>query len=110
MPVSKSLASMANAEGRKVIMAEPVLEVSATLVAFTVTVCALATAAGAVYNPVAEIVPTAGVTDHATAVLAVFITVAVNCCVCPAFSVADNGVTVTATAIPDRTIFATNAP
>jgi hypothetical protein len=55
------------------------LVVSATLVAVTVTVCGLPSAAGAVYNPPLEIVPSAGLTDHVTAVFVVPVTVAVNC-------------------------------
>jgi hypothetical protein len=60
------------------------LVVSALLV--TLTVCEPA-AAGAVYNPTVETVPTVVLppdtpsTDHVTAVLVVPVTVAVNCCV-----------------------------
>src|SRR5205823_324212 len=54
---------------------------SATLVAFTKTVCPLAVE-GAVYRPAAETEPTAGVTDQVTAVFDAFATVAVNCWVC----------------------------
>src|ERR1700746_2592913 len=58
--------------------------------AVTVTVAGLGTAAGPVYKPEPEIVPTAALppvtpfTSHVTAVLLVFCTVAENCCVPPA--------------------------
>jgi hypothetical protein len=57
----------------------------AALVAVTVTVCAVATVAGAVNNPLLLIVPApvAGLIVHVTAVFVVFATVAVNCCVPP---------------------------
>ena len=42
---------------------------SATLVAVTVTVWALATEAGAVYRPPAVMLPTTGLSDHVTLVL-----------------------------------------
>jgi len=61
-----------------VTLAAAVFFVSATLVAVTVTVCGLRSAAGAVYRPPLEIVPTAGLTDHVTPLLVVPITVAVN--------------------------------
>ena len=62
-----------------VMLAVAVLLVSATLVAVTMTVCRLPSAAGAVYRPPLEIVPTAGLTDHVTAVFVIPVTVAVNC-------------------------------
>jgi hypothetical protein len=52
---------------------------SATLVAFTVTVWELVIEPGAVYRPVLEIVPTAGLSDQVTAMFVVPVTVAVNC-------------------------------
>jgi hypothetical protein len=52
---------------------------SAALVAVTVTVCGPLSAAGAEYRPLLEIVPTAGITDHVTAVFVVPVTAAVNC-------------------------------
>ena len=70
--------------GYSVTVAVADLVASATLVARTVTVCCVAMLAGAVYNPVLEIVPTLGLTDHVTAVFDVFATIAVNCCVCDA--------------------------
>jgi len=67
-------------------------------VAITVTVCCVATVAGAVYRPELLIVPVpAGPIVHVTAVLLLFATVAVNCCVCPPFNVAVAGVMVTVT-------------
>jgi hypothetical protein len=59
-----------------------VLELSAWLVAVTVTVCDEYGSPGAVYRPAALIVPAfVGLIDHVTAVLAVPATLAVNCCV-----------------------------
>jgi hypothetical protein len=52
-----------------------------------------------VYNPAAEIVPVFGLSDQVTPPFAAYRTVAVSCCVCPAFNVADAGATVTATGI-----------
>ena len=49
---------------------------SATLVAVTVTVWALVIEAGAVYRPAAVMLPTAGLSDHVTAVLLVPVTAA----------------------------------
>jgi hypothetical protein len=60
---------------------------SATEIAFTVTVAGFGTAPGAVYNPDVEIVPTVALppvtlfTCQVTLVLLVLLTVAVNCCV-----------------------------
>jgi hypothetical protein len=71
--------------------------VSATLVARTVTVCDVVTDAGAVYKPEVEMVPTDGLIDHVTAVLVEPVTVALNCRVCELLSVADVGLTETAT-------------
>ena len=49
---------------------------SATLVAFTVMVCALAIEAGAVYRPAVVMLPTTGLSDQVTTVLPVLVTVA----------------------------------
>jgi hypothetical protein len=65
--------------GTTVALAIACLLVSAALVAVTVTVCGLLSVAGAVYRPPLEIVPTAGLTDHVTAVFVVPVTAAVNC-------------------------------
>jgi hypothetical protein len=57
----------------------------AWLVAVTVTVCAVAMLAGAVYSPVELMVPNpAGEIVQVSAVLLVFTTLAENCCVWPA--------------------------
>ena len=57
---------------------------SAALVAVTVTTGCPVMEAGAVYRPVLSMLPVpAGLMDHVTAVLALFVTVALNCCVCP---------------------------
>jgi hypothetical protein len=75
-------------------------EVSATLVAVTVTVLGEGATDGAVYRPLAETVPQvapaqpAPVTAHVTLVLDVPVTVAVNCCVPPASTDAVVGLTV----------------
>ena len=66
------------AGGLSVIAADAFFVVSATLVAVIVTACKAVTDAGAVYMPLAETVPTAGLSDHKTAVLVVPPTVAVN--------------------------------
>jgi hypothetical protein len=62
-----------------VTLAVAVLLESAALVTVTVTVSGLPSVAGAEYKPLLEIVPTAGLTDHVTAVLVVLVTAAVNC-------------------------------
>src|SRR5271154_3683721 len=78
---------------------------SATLVAVTVSTCVEVTDAGAVYNPVVSIVPTAGgITDHVTAVLLLNVTVAVNCCACPPESVATLGDTLIGAEGPSVTV------
>jgi|SRR5215472_411134 len=72
--------------------------------AVTVTAAGLGTTPGAVYRPEPEIVPTAALppvtpfTCQVTAVLLVFRTVAVNCCVPPTATVADVDEIVTLTA------------
>jgi hypothetical protein len=53
--------------------------VSAALVAVTVTELEPETVAGAVYSPLAEIVPIDGFSVHVTAVFPVLATEAVNC-------------------------------
>jgi hypothetical protein len=62
--------------GFRVTVAVADLVGSATLVAFTVTVWELTIEAGAVYRPAALMLPTAGLSDHVTAVLLVPVTVA----------------------------------
>jgi hypothetical protein len=52
---------------------------SAALVAVTRTTCRMVILAGAVYNPLVEIVPTFGRRLHVTALLLLPSTVAVNC-------------------------------
>jgi hypothetical protein len=70
--------------GSSVIVAEAVADVFARLVAVTVTLVALLMLAGAVYRPDALTVPVpAGLTVQVTDVLLVFVTVTINCCVCP---------------------------
>jgi hypothetical protein len=63
-----------------------------------VTVCGLPSAAGAEYRPLLEIVPTAGLTDHVTAVFVVPVTAAANCWVPEGATLAVDGLTVTCTA------------
>lgn len=70
--------------GLRVMVAVAVFDVSAALVAVTVTVCCVATLAGAVYRPPLLMLPTpAGLIDQVTVVFADPVTVAVNCCVAP---------------------------
>jgi hypothetical protein len=70
--------------GISVTVADADLLASSWLVAVTFTVCCAEIVAGAVYSPAALTVPTpAGLIVHATAMLLVFVTVAVNCAVCP---------------------------
>src|SRR5450759_3428326 len=64
--------------GTSVMLALALLVVSAALVAFTVTLCSAVTEFGAAYNPLVEIVPTAGFTDQVTPLLDEPLTVAVN--------------------------------
>jgi hypothetical protein len=73
--------------------------VFATLVAVIVTASGVVTVVGAVYNPDELIVPApvAGLIDQVTLVFVLPTTVAVNCCVPPAFTLAEAGVTVTDT-------------
>jgi hypothetical protein len=79
------------------------LVVSATLVAVTVIVFAVGKFTGAVYNPVASIVPVVALppatafTDHVTLVFAFPVTAAANACAAPARTAAVAGVTVTTT-------------
>ena len=76
---------------------------SATLVAVTVTVAGEGTVAGAVYNPVALMVPQAAPvqpapeTEKLTEVLVAPVTVGVNCCVPPVRTEAVDGLSVMAT-------------
>jgi hypothetical protein len=71
--------------GSSVIVAVATAALLAALVAVTVTVCAVATVAGAEYNPLLLIVPApvAGLIAHVTEVFVAFATVAVNYCVAP---------------------------
>src|ERR1700761_1284275 len=83
--------------GITVTVADADFVVSAWLVAVIVTVCCVATVAGALYSPAVEIAPVpAGLIDQLTAVLLVFVTVAENCCVWFAYNVAAAGVRLTA--------------
>ncbi len=66
---------------------------STMLVALIVTDWVLVTVDGAVYRPVLDSVPTAGLRDQVTLVFVVPVTVAVNCCVCETERLADAGVT-----------------
>lgn len=95
---------MVTATGCRIVTdADAVLDVSATEVAITVTSAGLGAFAGAVYRPVEETVPQVApeqpvpLTLHVTAVLDVFVTVGVNCCVFPATTCAVFGDMVIAT-------------
>src|SRR2546423_886466 len=89
---------------------------SACDTAVTVTVAGFGTTAGAVYRPELDIVPTVALppvtplTCQVTAVLLVFSTVAVNCCVPPAPTVADTGEIVTRTGMGVRVVDAPAQP
>jgi hypothetical protein len=76
-------------------VAPPDLVASATPVAVTVTAWELVMLAGAVYSPLAEMLPTLGLIVQVTAVFVVPVTVAVNCWVWPAVSVTLGGLTET---------------
>ena len=80
--------------GISVTVAAADFALSAWLVAVTVAVCWLAIMVGAVYRPLALTVP-APLTVHVTAVLVVFVTVAVNCCVPDWYSDTADGASVT---------------
>src|SRR5437764_207988 len=88
---------------------------SACDTAVTVTAAGFGTTAGAVYRPELDIVPTVALppltpfTCQVTAVLLVFCTVAVNCCVPPAPTVADAGEIVTRTAVVGVVVTAAEA-
>jgi len=84
-----------------VTLADPESAEFAAETAATVTVAGLGMELGAVYNPVALIVPTVALppdipfTCHVTAVFVVPVTLAMNCFVPPGLTVAEAGVTVT---------------
>jgi hypothetical protein len=79
------------ATGTKLTLAFTFLVGSAALAAVTVTVCADAMVAGAVYTPAAK-VPTDGDIDQLTLVLLDPLTVALNVLDCPPVSEAEEGV------------------
>jgi hypothetical protein len=81
--------------GTNVTAALAVLVVSAALVAVTMTVCGEVSKLGAVYKPLLETVPTAGLSDQVTAVFVLPATDAVNCRLCAAMRLALEGVTET---------------
>src|SRR5438045_123632 len=103
------------AAGVMVTCAEPDFVGSAWDTAVTVIVAGFGTTAGAVYRAELDIVPTVALppvtplTCQVTAVLPVFCTVAVNCCVPPAPTVADTGEIVTLTTAVDRKVTCANA-
>src|SRR5271154_5258988 len=82
--------------------------------AFAAMVCAPTTCAGAVYSPVADIVPTCGAIVHATpGAFGIPVTSDENCCVCPGCNVTVVGDTATfggvncTIAVPHRVLSAT---
>ena len=89
-----------------VVTAWPVMVESAALTAAIFTVDGDGAAEGAVYRPELEILPAVALppvtpfTDQVTPVLEVPVTVAENCCVFPACTEADVGVTETEMAAP----------
>jgi hypothetical protein len=82
-----------------------VFVVSACAIALTVTVAGVGTTLGAVYRPVVEMKPTVVVppvtpfTCQVTAVLVLFVTAAVNCCVALMLTDAEVGEIVIVTAV-----------
>jgi hypothetical protein len=76
-------------------VAVPFLVVSTVLAAVIVTDCAAVTGLGAVYSPLALMVPTLGLIVQVTPLLTAPVSCEVNCCVSPLVSEADGGVTVT---------------
>ena len=99
-PVSEAVegATEMDTVGTSDIVAVPLLVGSATLIAFTVTVCADNMVAGAVYTPLDK-VPTDGDIDQVTPVLLEPVTVAFSAMDCPLVSDAVEGVNVTATGV-----------
>jgi hypothetical protein len=89
----------------KVTTAVAVLVGSATLDAVSATLSRLDTVEGAVYTPFA-MVPTAGLSDHVTAVLPVPVTEALKVADAPAPSDAEAGPIVTATGVRDTVALA----
>jgi hypothetical protein len=79
VPPGRVLVVIVSGGGASEITAVADFVLSAALVAVIVTKVADETVAGAEYNPPLEIVPTAGLTDHVTAILVVPVTAAVNC-------------------------------
>jgi hypothetical protein len=79
--------------GFTVIFAVAKLSGSATLVAVTVTVCGEANEDGAVYSPVGEMLPTAGLIDQTTDGFVAPLSVVANCCVCDVSTAACPGLT-----------------
>ena len=84
------------AGGCSVMVAAPVAVGSKTLAAVTVTFWLAEIAAGAVYRPLDGLMePTCGLMLQVTPVWLMPLTFAENCCVCPAPSVAADGLTTT---------------
>ena len=79
MPPGRVLVVIVSGGGASEITAAADFVLSAALIAVTVTEVADETVAGAEYRPALEIVPTAGLTDHDTAVFVVPVTAAVYC-------------------------------
>ena len=86
--------------GISVTVAVAVFVVSDVVFAVMVTVCWVVIVDGAVYRPASLIVPPPldGLTLHVTPVVQPFATAAVNCCVCPPYSIAALGEVLTFTA------------
>jgi hypothetical protein len=79
----------------RVMAAVPLAEGSSTLAAMTVTAWVSLIAAGAVYKPVGEMVPSKGWIDHLTPGSVAPVTVAVNCRLWEAPRVTAPGLTAT---------------
>ena len=91
-------------------VALPDLVGSATLLAVTVTVGVPEMGEGAVYRPVKEMLPNAGLIDHVTAWFELPCTVAENCCCWLAVKFAEAGVTETETPAVLFELMTTNVP
>ena len=81
-PICSGDAVAVGADGFRITMETAEMVKSATLVAIILTGCCEEMVAGAVYTPVDEIEPTAGLVDQLTAEFAAPVTVAAKTCAC----------------------------
>jgi hypothetical protein len=95
-------------DGPRLIVALADLVESELRVAVTVRVCGLVILLGAVYRPLVEREPTAGLIVHVTGAFVVPVTLAVNCCVCELDRLAAAGLTDTDTGATRLTVALAN--